>query len=389
MNLIPTSIIISRWYEALGRLKYGTLHFVTPLGERISFRAPNPGPEAEFVISEWDVVRRMIARGDIAMGEDYIAKKWTTDHIENLFSLFLLNLNELEGFADGNFINRMALSLRNQLIRRNSPSGSKKNIMAHYDVGNDFYGLWLDKTMTYSSALFQANANSLEQAQSNKYQRILGKAEADNSSILEVGCGWGGFAEEAARANHQLTGLTISPAQHRFAQRRLQGSADIRMQDYRDVRGTFDMIVSIEMFEAVGERYWPTYFTMLGERLKRGGKAVIQTIAVRDDLFEEYRTRSDFIRHYVFPGGMLPSKQRFREEAARAGLKCVDAFSFGHDYAATLRQWRARFDAQISNIKALGHGDEFIRNWQYYLSMCTAAFAVGRTDVAQIELVHA
>jgi cyclopropane-fatty-acyl-phospholipid synthase len=204
-----------------------------------------------------------------------------------------------------------------------------------------------------------------------------------------VGCGWGGFAEEAARANHQLTGLTISPAQHDFAQRRLQGNADIRMQDYRDVRGTFDMIVSIEMFEAVGERYWPTYFKMLSERLKRGGKAVIQTITVRDELFEEYRACSDFIRHYVFPGGMLPSKQRFRDEATRAGLKCVEAFSFGPDYAVTLRQWRERFDAQINNIKALGYGDEFIRNWQYYLSMCTAAFAVGRTDVAQIELAHA
>ena len=388
MNLIPTSIIISRWYQALGRLQYGTLHFVTPLGERIVFRGSAPGPEAEFAISEWDVIRRMIARGDIAMGEDYIAQKWTTDHIENLFSLFLLNLNELEDFADGTFINRMALSLRNHLIRRNSPTGSRKNIMAHYDVGNEFYSLWLDKTMTYSSALFKSTGTDLAQAQSNKYQRILGKAESSSASILEVGCGWGGFAEEAANANHKLTGLTISPAQHGFAQRRLQGNADIRMQDYRDVRGTFDMIVSIEMFEAVGERYWPTYFTMLSERLKRGGKAVIQTITVRDELFEEYRSCSDFIRHYVFPGGMLPSKQRFREEATRAGLKCVETFSFGQDYAETLRHWRARFDAQIGNIKALGHGDEFIRNWQYYLSMCAAAFAVGRTDVAQIELAH-
>jgi len=301
----------------------------------------------------------------------------------------MLNLKELEEFANGNVINRAALSLYNHLVRRNSPRGSRDNIMAHYDVGNEFYSLWLDQTMTYSSALFTHPQTSLEDGQRNKYQRILGKAESDNASILEVGCGWGGFAEQAASANHQLTGLTISPAQHAFATRRLGSSADIRMQDYRDVRGMFDMIVSIEMFEAVGERYWPTYFSMLHQRLKTGGKAVIQTITIRDELFEDYRSCSDFIRHYVFPGGMLPSKQRFREEASRAGMKCVEAFSFGQDYAATLRQWMTRFDAQISNIKALGHSDAFIRNWQYYLGMCAAAFAVGRTDVVQMELVHA
>lgn len=389
MNLIPTSIIMRRWYEALGRLRQGTLHFVTPEGERMTFKGAEAGPEAEFAITEWDVIRRMVARGDIAMGEDYIAQKWTTDNIEQLFSLFLLNLKELEGFANGNFINRAALSLYNHLVRRNSRRGSRENIMAHYDVGNNFYALWLDKTMTYSSALFDAAGTSLEQAQRNKYQRILGKSERDHTSILEVGCGWGGFAEEAARAQHNLTGLTISPAQHDFAKARLNGSADIRMQDYRDVRGTFDMIVSIEMFEAVGERYWPTYFSMLQERLKRGGKAVVQTITIRDELFEDYRSCSDFIRHYVFPGGMLPSKQRFCDEASRAGMKCVESFAFGQDYAATLRQWRTRFDAARDQIKAMGHSDAFIRNWQYYLSMCAAAFAVGRTDVVQMELVHA
>ncbi len=389
MNLIPTSLVISRWYAALARLQHGTLHFITPGDERLTFRGTQPGPEATFAIREWDVIRRMVARGDIAMGEDYIAQKWETDHIENLFSLFLLNMDALQGFANGNAINRAALSLHNRLVRRNSTSGSRRNIMAHYDVGNEFYGLWLDKTMTYSSALFQNADTTLEQAQRNKYHRILGKAEIDRASILEVGCGWGGFAEEAVGANHQLTGLTISPAQHRFAQQRLQGSADIRIQDYRDVRGTFDMIVSIEMFEAVGERYWPVYFAMLAERLKRNGKAVVQTITVRDELFDAYRSCSDFIRHYVFPGGMLPSKQRFQQEAARAGLACVDHFSFGADYATTLRQWGTRFDAQIENIKLLGHSEAFIRNWRYYLGMCAAAFAVGRTDVVQIELVHA
>jgi cyclopropane-fatty-acyl-phospholipid synthase len=389
MNLIPASIIMRRWYDALGRLKYGTLHFVTPKGERITFKGPLPGPEAEFAIQEWDVIRRMAVRGDVAMGEDYIAQKWTTDHVEHLFSLFLLNLEELEGFANGNRINRLALSLNNRLVRRNSRSGSRSNIMAHYDVGNDFYALWLDRTMTYSSALYAHGATTLEEAQRHKYQRILGKVESDSASILEVGCGWGGFAEEAVHANHRLTGLTISPAQHDFATKRLQGNADIRMQDYRDVQGTYDLIASIEMFEAVGEQYWPNYFQMLSARLAERGKAVIQTITIRDDLFALYRSRSDFVRHYVFPGGLLPSKQRFIEEAGRAGLRCTEAFSFGQDYATTLRQWIERFDAQRSNIKALGHSDAFIRNWQYYLGMCAAAFAIDRTDVVQMELVHA
>ena len=389
MNFIPTSLIQHRWYEALGRLNCGTLHFVAPNGERKMFRGPNPGPEAEFAIRDWAVIRRMVARGDIAMGEDYIAQNWTTDHIENLFSLFLLNLKELEGFANGNRINRAALSLYNHLVRRNSRRGSRSNIMAHYDVGNDFYSLWLDKSMTYSSALYTNGVTSLEDAQQQKYRRILNKSESDGTSILEIGCGWGGFAEEAATANHRLTGLTISPAQHAFATRRLQGCADIRMQDYRDVRGTFDMVVSIEMFEAVGERYWPNYFNTVSERLSRGGKAIVQTITVRDELFEDYRNCSDFVRHYVFPGGMLPSKKRFREEAEKAGLRCSEAFSFGQDYAATLRQWIQRFNTQIPNIKALGHSDAFIRNWQYYLGMCAAAFAINRTDVVQMELVHA
>jgi cyclopropane-fatty-acyl-phospholipid synthase len=389
MNLLPASVIINRWHGALSRLEFGVLHFVSPTGEKTTFTGSKPGPEATFAIADWSVISRMAERGDVAMGEDYIAGLWETPNIETLFSLFLLNLKPLEGFANGNRINRLALSLHNRLLRRNSKKGSSKNIQAHYDVGNAFYSLWLDKSMTYSSGLYSSPSASLEQAQINKYQRILNKFEADNASVLEIGCGWGGFAEQAASANHHVTGITISPAQHAFATERMRNNADIRLQDYRDVQGTFDMIVSIEMFEAVGERYWPTYFNTLKARLKRSGKAIVQTISVHDDIFDDYRTRSDFIRHYVFPGGVLPSLKRFREEAARAGLKCVDAFTFGHDYAQTLRQWSARLDAASVDIKILGYDEAFMRNWRYYLGMCAAAFAVGRTDVAQMELVHA
>jgi len=389
MSLIPASVVIHRWYDTLVKVRYGTLHFVTPAGERVTFHGPQPGPQAEFCISSWEVIRRMAERGDIAMGEDFIAGLWTTPDIEALFSFFLLNLDTLEGFANGNAIQRSLLALNNQFVRRNSREGSRRNIQAHYDVGNAFYSLWLDKTMTYSSALYAEKATPLEVAQTNKYQRILDRIEGDHASVLEIGSGWGGFAEQAVARAHQLTGLTVSPAQYEYARARLGNAANIRLQDYRDTRGTFDAIVSIEMFEAVGERYWPVYFAQLRERLKRGGKAMVQTITIRDELFPAYRTRSDFVRHYVFPGGMLPSTQRFTEEAGKAGLRVTDNFTFGQDYAETLRQWSQRLRARRSEVRALGYDEKFLRNWDYYLGMCAAAFAVGRTDVSQFELVHA
>ena len=389
MNLIPTSVVIHRWYDTLVKVHYGRLHFTTPGGERVTFHGPQSGPEAEFCISSWDVIRRMAERGDIALGEDYIAGLWTTPDIEALFSFFLVNLDALEGFANGNTLQRSLLALNNQFVRRNNREGSRRNIQAHYDVGNEFYSLWLDKTMTYSSALYTDTTAPLEVAQTNKYLRILDRIERDNASVLEIGAGWGGFAEQAIGRSHQLTGLTVSPAQHAYAQARLGNAADIRLQDYRDTHGSFDAIVSIEMFEAVGERYWPVYFAQLRERLKRGGKAIIQTITIRDELFSAYRTRSDFIRHYVFPGGMLPSAKRFEEEAQKAGMRVTDNFSFGHDYAETLRQWSKRLSARRSDVLSLGYDEKFLRNWNYYLGMCAAAFAVGRTNVSQFELVHA
>jgi cyclopropane-fatty-acyl-phospholipid synthase len=261
--------------------------------------------------------------------------------------------------------------------------------MAHYDVGNDFYKLWLDPSMTYSAALFQSSGQPLEEAQRAKYQRILERIGDGVSSLLEIGCGWGGFAEEASKNIRDITCLTISSAQYDYATKRLQNRSKVLLQDYRDIRKKFDAIVSIEMFEAVGEKYWATYFKKVAESLRKGGKAIVQTITVRDDVFEDYRTRSDFIRHYVFPGGMLPSIKRFHEEAAKSGLKCVETFTFGQDYANTLREWLARFDAKRDEILALGYSESFIRNWRFYLGFCAAAFAVGRTNVAQIEIVHA
>ncbi len=388
MGLIPNTIIQRRWREAIARIEFGQMTFVEPDGTEHTVTGPKPGPTARFAIKDWDVLQRLVARGDVGLGEDYIAGSWQTDSVENLIALFLLNLDYFEGFAHGTLWNRLAFIAMNTLIRRNSESGSRRNIEAHYDVGNEFYALWLDETMTYSSALFEAPDVALADAQRAKYARILDKVSTKRADVLEVGCGWGGFAESAAARDHNVTGITISPAQHGFATKRLAGKADIRLEDYRKTKGQFDAIVSIEMFEAVGERYWPQYFQTLAERLKRGGRAIVQTITVRDDIFPNYRTRSDFIRHYVFPGGMLPSLARFKQEAERAGLKAVDVFSFGQDYAHTLRDWSQRQRAAEKNIRALGHNDPFLRNWQFYLGMCAAAFAVGRTDVHQVELAH-
>ena len=389
MSLIPAALLEKGWYETLARLEYGTLHFTAPNGERRTFRGPQPGPEADFHIFDWDVIRHAASRGDIALGEDYIDAAWESANVEALISLFLMNMECFERFAHGNLVQRLGFVLQNSIVRRNSVSGSKRNIQSHYDVGNEFYRLWLDDTMTYSSALFDRPNLNLMGAQQRKYGRILDKFVSPQASVLEIGCGWGGFAEAATERAHEVTGITISPAQHRFATARLNGAADIRLEDYRSVRGAFEMIVSIEMFEAVGEQYWRTFFDTVSQRLKRGGRAVIQTITIRDEFFPGYRTRSDFIRHYVFPGGMLPSLKRFREEAERAGLRVADVFSFGRDYARTLREWSERLRARESDVRALGHDSAFVRNWQFYLGMCAASFAVGRTDVVQVELGHA
>lgn len=388
MSLIPASYIEKSWHKALAALEYGRLEFIAPNGEVTIAEGRNPGPQARFHIHEWDVLRRIMARGDIGLGEEYIAGSWETDSVERLVSLFLLNLGHFSNFSDGNIFNRMGFVLHNALVRRNSISGSARNIQDHYDVGNEFYSLWLDKSMTYSSALY-AGAADLFHAQQNKYERILSKFDRAKANVLEIGCGWGGFAERAAADGHAVTGLTISPAQHKFATDRLKGNAEIRLEDYRRSKGQFDNIVSIEMFEAVGEHYWPAYFATVAERLRRGGRAIIQTITIQDELFAGYRTRSDFVRHYVFPGGMLPSLARFRQEAERAGLKFVGAFGFGKDYARTLREWLVRMQASEGAIKALGHDQQFLRNWEFYLGICAATFEVARTDVVQVELVNA
>ena len=300
----------------------------------------------------------------------------------------MLNREHLGAYDQANLFNRTKFRLVDTVLRSNSRRGARKNIRSHYDVGNEFYSLWLDEGMTYSSGIFDNDDRDLARAQSLKNQRVLSRLN-DGARTLEIGCGWGGFAEAASNEGRDVTGITISRNQHSFAECRLDGRADIQLRDYRDLNGTYDNIVSIEMIEAVGARYWPSYFATLKSNLALGGRVLLQAITVKDSFFETYRTSSDYIRQYVFPGGMLLSDSVIAQQANTAGLQVRDNFAFGQDYARTCRIWAERLKAKKQKISDLGYGDEFFRNWQYYLEICAASFAIGHTNVVQVEMQHA
>jgi len=381
--------LVKNLLKTLSKIETGSLTLVTPKGVTRRYIGKNQGSSATIYIHDWQVIENVISRGDIGLGEDYINGLWNTDNLENFMILLVENMKYFESYAHGTFKSRILFFITNNLFRRNSKSGSKKNIEAHYDVGNDFYKLWLDESMTYSSAIFNSSNDNLQDAQKAKYNRILSKIGQGQKDILEIGCGWGGFSEAANNMGHNVQGITISPSQYEIAKTRVSGASKIHLKDYRDVRGMFDAIVSIEMFEAVGEKYWQEYFQHIKAKLKDGGKALIQTITIEDSIFESYRKRSDFIREYTFPGGMLPSINKFKEEAEKSKLVCKEVFSFGKDYANTLRQWLKRFDEKQDVIKSMGYSEAFIKNWRFYLASSIAAFECGRTNVVQIELAHA
>ena len=367
-------------------IETGSLTVTTPEGSLHRFGTGMP--EADIAIRDWAVIAATATRGDIGFGEAYVAGHWDSTSLEALTTLLLLNLDRLAAENRPGPLQGLVFRLANTLLRANSRRGSSRNIRAHYDVGNEFYRLWLDPGMSYSSALFTSADRDLSRAQDRKYDRIL-HALGPEEDILEIGCGWGGFAERAADQGRRVTGITVSPAQKGYADARLNGRAEIRLQDYRDTRGRFSNIVFIEMIEAVGERFWPTYFSTLRDRLMPDGQAMIQAITVPDANLAAYRRRSDYIRHYIFPGGMLLSEAAIAAEATRAGLRVEDCFRFGADYAETCRQWARRMDEAAPRILALGHDQKFLRSWRYYLDSCAAAFATGRTNVVQIRLTTA
>ena len=373
-------------FQLFERLRGGLLEVRLPDGSSALFGDGEQGLSLQ--IHDEAVFSRVLARGDIGLAEAYLDGQWDCPDITGLLSLFARNRSTLVKAVYGSWRQLLAARLRHW-FNDNSRSGSKRNIMAHYDLGNDFYRLWLDRSMTYSAALYRDEDNgSLLAAQNAKYRRILERLQAKaGETVLEIGCGWGGFAETAVRDHLQVTGQTLSPAQLEWAKHRVP-EADLRLQDYRDTRETFDHVVSIEMFEAVGEKWWPTYFSTIARALKPGGRAVIQSITIDDKLFASYRRGTDFIQQYIFPGGMLPSRGAFRKAAERQGLQVTDEFAFGLDYARTLAEWRKSFTAAWPQIEPLGFDETFRRLWHLYLCYCEAGFLAGNIDVVQFEIAH-
>jgi len=374
--------------KALDRLKIGRLTVHLPDGTARQFGNPSDSREAVLEVRDWRFFRRVLLDGDIGFAEAYMEGYCDSPDLPRLISLLAENQQALGKIAYSNVVHNLALKLLHRW-RQNSRTGSKRNIHAHYDLGNRFYGLWLDPTMSYSSALFGGESKSLEAAQAAKYERVLTQLGAQQGdTILEIGCGWGGFAEVAARRGMRVTGITISREQLDYARARLERAGladrvDLQFRDYRDIEGKYDHIVSIEMIEAVGERYWPDYFAVLKRHVAPGGSALVQAIVIADDFFEGYRSRPDFIQTYIFPGGMLLSPQRLGEQCRRAGLKVAELYSFGLDYAHTLETWLGRFDAVADQVGRLGFDERFRRMWRYYLAYCAAGFSTRRTDVLQ------
>jgi cyclopropane-fatty-acyl-phospholipid synthase len=382
-------------FALLKKLQHGTLDVQMPDGAQARFGS-GAAHEAKAALRlvDWRVCSAALKSGDIGFAEAYIDGHWTTPDLAALLRLFIANRDAMDSVIYGTWWGSLAYRLKH-LLNRNSRNGSKKNIHAHYDIGNSFYKLWLDETMNYSSALFEGDfARPSSQAQTAKVRRALTECGVrPGDRVLEIGCGWGALAQEAtAGLGARVTGVTLSTEQLAFAQERMQRLgvaelADLRLQDYRDISdGPYDAVASIEMFEAVGREYWASYFQTVHRQLKPGGRACIQTITIRDDLFERYVKSTDFIQQYIFPGGLLPSPQAFRAEAQRAGLEVVNELAFGPDYAETLRRWRADFLSRDGQVRQLGFDTRFMRIWEFYLAYCEAAFDTGNTDVIQFTL---
>ncbi|MFZ9263661.1 MAG: class I SAM-dependent methyltransferase [Polynucleobacter sp.] len=377
----------------LEKIQVGQLTLVSPEGEKFIFRGTQSGIEANIQIHDWLVCKACLKSGDIGLAETYIDGLWDSTDIQSLLRLFLVNRQVIEKAIYGSWLGRLGYRIKHWL-NKNSKTGSKKNIHAHYDIGNAFYSLWLDPSMTYSSACFKNKDTSLIEAQEAKYQRIIDSINVDaGQNILEVGCGWGGLMEAASNQGINIDCLTISQEQAAYARDRAariksnsSGKVNILLQDYRDHQNQYDGIASIEMFEAVGEKYWATYFEMIQRCLKPGKKACIQTIVIADNLFDKYRRSSDFIQQYVFPGGMLPSIKKFKEAAQSKGLIVEDVYEFGQDYQKTLCLWHQKFNQHLQEIKQQGFDEKFIRLWNLYLMYCAAGFAEKSTDVVQFTL---
>ncbi len=387
---------LPRWFatsfDVLKGLQAGRLDIRLPDGREFRVEGKAPGPAAVLIVENNALFTRLVREGEMGFSEAYLDGWWSTPDLQALLDLLLMSNDTVGRTLPGLAVVRLYERLRHWL-RSNSKTQAAKNISHHYDLGNEFYGKWLDSSMTYSSALFETGQEDLTAAQAKKYESICTMINAKpGARLLEIGCGWGGFAEHAAKHHGaHVTGLTISREQHDFAKERMfrEGLADkvsIEMRDYRDETGTYDGIASIEMFEAVGEKYWPTYFNAVHDRLKPDAIAGLQIITIADHLFDGYRKSVDFIQKYIFPGGMLPSMQALNSQVEAAGLNRSDLICFGESYSETLRRWRSDFNGVWDDIRSAEFDDRFGRMWNFYLASCAACFRAGTTDVIQIGL---
>lgn len=372
------------------RIRYGTLDIALPDGRCLKFGGVEPGPSAAMTVYDYAFAMRLVNGGDIGFAESYLRGEWDTPDLTQFLYLFCVNQDLIKTMLGNKPVVRFAQIIRHWM-NRNTKRQARRNIYAHYDIGNAFYSAWLDPSMTYSSAIFEDHTHDLTAAQENKYRRLAEAIDLrPGHKLLEIGCGWGGFAEYAGRNyDAQVVGLTISREQHDFAQKRIAkaGLSDrvkIRLQDYRDERGQYDRIASIEMIEAVGEQFWPQYFSQLRDRLLPGGLVGIQAITIQDRFFQTYRREVDFIQRYIFPGGMLPSPNVLKSLGETFGVPVIRERIFGEDYAKTLATWRDNFRAAWPNLTPLGFDERFRRLWEYYLAYCEAGFLSGNIDVRQV-----
>jgi cyclopropane-fatty-acyl-phospholipid synthase len=382
----------ARVFDLVGKLNSGRVDFILPDGRRFRAEGLKPGPVAEVTINNPDVFARLVREGDLGFCDAYLDGWWTTPDLQAFMDFIHADNDDMYDGFPGMALVR-AWEKARFWFQSNTKRQALKNISYHYDLGNDFYSLWLDETMTYSSALFNTSQESLEKAQIAKYASMvdqMGVKPGDH--VLEIGCGWGGFAEYAAKERGlKVTGLTISKEQLEYAQKRikrkgLSDKVNLKLQDYRDETGVYDGVASIEMFEAVGEKYWPVYFDKIKQCLKPGKQATLQIITIQDARWEVYRKSVDFIQKYIFPGGMLPSPSVLRKEVHRAGLSVQHSIEFGKSYSQTLRRWFEVFNNKWDNISAMGFDDRFRRMWNFYLTSCAATFESGNCDVTQITL---
>jgi cyclopropane-fatty-acyl-phospholipid synthase len=372
-----------------GRLAEGSLVITTPNGVRVANPGAGPGPAAEVVLHRWRALRRLALRGDLGLAEAYIDGDWDSPDLAALLELGARNIAVADAHSDGVWLFGAVRKLWHRL-QANTKRGSRRNIEAHYDLGNAFYAAWLDDDMTYSSGIFAGPETSLEQAQAAKQDRVIDLLKLRGGEhILEIGCGWGALARRlAVETKTKVTGITLSPSQAKIAEAKLAGlPAEIRLQDYRDMQSTFDRIVSIEMLEAVGAAYWPAYFERLSACLAPGGRAVLQVISIAEDRFDMYLRRPDFIQLHIFPGGMLPTVEIMGREIAKAGLKLESLERFGESYAQTLATWAHRFEDAWEILRHQGFDERFRRKWRYYLKYCEAGFRAQSIDVGLYAVV--